>query len=165
MSFQEAPGKQEIAQIYGVLYYQFGRRAAEEVLKLAGELKVKRYSSGIIREVLLSGKPILYHNPTTGLFTLSWVGAQVIFPLVPPERRRIFVKKDIFERYTKRVLLAPAVAGSSEDIRPGDEVFLVDESGSLLALGKALVSAAELKSIRKGKIAFVRRSFDELQES
>lgn len=165
MSSAGKPSTQEIAQIYGVIYYQLGKKAAEEVLRIAEELEVRRYSSGMIREVLLSGTPILYHNPTTGVFTMSWKGAQIFFPFVPPERKRIYVKREIFEKYTKKVLLVPAVAGSTEDIRMGDEVFLVDEKGSLLALGKALVSAAELKSIRRGKVALVRRSIDELQES
>ncbi|MFP3269012.1 MAG: PUA domain-containing protein [Desulfurococcales archaeon] len=157
MNTSSSPDIQEIAQIYGILYYQFGREAAEEVLRRSLELRVTRYSSGIIREVHMSNIPILYHNPKTGLFTLSQRGAILLFPLVPEDRKRIYIKRDIFEKYTKKVLLAPAVARVTEDIRAGDEVFIVDESGDLLAVGKALASAVEIKVMKRGKVALVRR--------
>jgi len=157
--------KQEIAQIYGVLYYQFGREAAGAFFERKEELRVRRYLSGIIREVILGGSPVLFHNPTTGLFTLSWEAAEIIFPRIPSGKMRIFAKRDIFEKHTKKVLLRPAVLEATEDVRPGDEVFIVDERGELLALGKALMSAEEIKRLTKGKVALVRRSRSELQES
>ncbi|MEM0021511.1 MAG: PUA domain-containing protein [Fervidicoccaceae archaeon] len=165
MGRENEPNLHEMAQIYGVIYYQFGKRAAEELLKREKEISLKRYSSGIVREVILPEGTILYHNPSTGLFTLSWKGALLLFPLTQSDRKRIFAKRDIFIKYTKKVLLAPAVIRSTEDIRAGDEIFIVDEEGALLALGKALASAIEINSMKRGKVALVRRSSDELQEN
>ncbi|HEW64085.1 PUA domain-containing protein [Fervidicoccus fontis] len=154
---REKPSKFELIQLKSVIAYQFGKEAVESIFKSNNSIEVSRYSTGRIRTVYINGEEALYFNPKIGLFSLSMYGASLIFPSIPKETKRIAVITEVFENYTKKTLLAPAVAWSTNDIRDGDEVFIVNENGELLALGKALLCHEEIKKIKRGKVALIKR--------
>lgn len=152
------PSTGELFQIFSVASYQFGEGLANLLKENAGRIFVTRYSTGRIRVVYIDEEEALYFNPRTGLFSLSYSFASKALSAV--EGKRIFAKREIFVNFSSKSLLAPAVLGSSDDVRAGDEVFIVDESGRLLAVGKSLLSSCEIGKIKRGEVAVIKRKED-----
>ncbi len=157
MKAGEKPNMRDLAFLFSILSLQFGEKCGKLLLDKSSEVTVKRSKTGRLRCVLLGNKPILYVNPSLGKVTLSEEGAKLLFPLVDKSRCRIFVRKELFVKHVTKSVLAPAVVGATDDVRAGDEVFIVSEDDELLAIGKALLSALEISNIRRGEVARVRR--------
>lgn len=150
--------------IWSSLQKNYGRKAAEAFYELfkRGELYVLFSSTGTPRVIRKRGPggediDIAYYNPVSGVLTLSEQGAIQIFQYVEKKYKRIVVSGSDFCKYTRGSLLAPIVRYISNDVRPGDEVFIVDENDNLLGVGKSVISSVELTGIRRGEVAKVRR--------
>ena len=100
---------------------------------------------------------VAYYNPVTGVLTLADKGAQLIYPLVEKDHKRVVVSRKDFCEYTKGSVLAPIVKRVTSDVRPGDEVFVVDENDYLLGVGKSVVSWVDLQGLRRGEVVKLRR--------
>ena len=147
----------DIAFLYSMLNFQFGKRAANLAVELSSRLYVTRYSGGMPRTFFVDDKPFFYVNPKTGMITLSEHSASLVFESVDKNFKRIVVDRRLFLEYTRGSILAPAVKRVTSDVRYGDEVFIVDERDELLAIGKSLLGAHELKGLRRGEVARIRR--------
>lgn len=142
----------------------YGKRVAEALAELwtRGELELVFSPTGSLRAIRRraregKGAELAYYNPVRGVLTLSMEGALTFFPLIDKGRKRIVVSREDFCRYTGGSLLAPIVRRISNDVRPGDEVFIVDEGDNLLGVGKSLISSIELMGMKRGEVAKVRR--------
>ena len=62
--------------------------------------------------------------------------------------------KDVFARH---------VVSADKDIKPGEEVFVIDEKNVILAVGKAVLSGKEMLSFKKGVAVKVRRGVGEVK--
>uniref|UniRef100_A0A7J3ZKI4 PUA domain-containing protein n=1 Tax=Fervidicoccus fontis TaxID=683846 RepID=A0A7J3ZKI4_9CREN len=153
----------DLAFLYSVLNYQFGRGAGALAVELSSRLYVTRYSGGLPRVFFVDDKPFFYVNPKTGTITLSEYSARHVFENVDKSCKRIVVDRRVFLEHARGSVLAPAVKAVTGDVRRGDEVFIVDESDVLLAIGKSLLGARELKGLKRGEVARVRRrlAYDE----
>lgn len=100
---------------------------------------------------------VAYYNPVTGVLTLADKGAQLIYPLVEKDYKRVVVSRKDFCEYTKGSVLAPIVKRVTSDVRPGDEVFVVDENDYLLGVGKSVVSWVDLQGLKRGEVVKLRR--------
>lgn len=100
---------------------------------------------------------IAYYNPVTGVLTLADKGASLVYPLIDKDFKRVVVSRKDFCEYTKGSVLAPIVKRITSDVRPGDEVFIVDENDYLLGVGKSVVSWADLPMLRRGEVVKLRR--------
>lgn len=98
-----------------------------------------------------------YYNPITGVLTLSETGAIIVFSLIDRNFKRVIVSRKEFCEYTKGSVLAPIVKGMTTDIRPGDEVFIVDENDNLLGVGKSIISWRDFQGLRRGEVVKLRR--------
>lgn len=97
-------------------------------------------------------------DPITGLFKLTIEGARRCLSLM--EERRLWVRVDesvvpFIERggdvFTKHVVDA------HEEIRPGEEVFVINSRGEVIAVGRAILSGYEMKAFKRGVAVKVRR--------
>jgi predicted RNA-binding protein (TIGR00451 family) len=100
---------------------------------------------------------VAYYNPVTGVLTLADKGAQLIYTLIEKDYKRVVVSRKDFCEYTKGSVLAPIVKRVTSDVRPGDEVFVVDENDYLLGVGKSVVSWVDLQGLRRGEVVKLRR--------
>ncbi len=153
----------ELAFIYSLLDFQFECKLSSILKRFENKIIVARSSTGRLRRVFLEdcGKKIeiLYINPSLGKATLSLHGALLFFKkALECNRKILFVKKELFEKYTRKSILAPVVTDVTDDVRAGDEVFVVSCSNNeLLGIAKALLSAYEIKRLRRGEVAVLRR--------
>lgn len=60
-----------------------------------------------------------------------------------------------------RSVFAKHVIDADEEIRPQEEVIVVNEKGEVLAVGRAILSGREMKTFRRGVAVRVRRGVAE----
>lgn len=146
-----------LERIRKIADYQFGKGVGEKLFPNNVKIVFSK-RTGRIRHVYLNGKLLATLNPITGFFTLTIDGAKKVLETMQPKRLWIQVKDDA----------VPFVEGGSdvfvkhvvdldENILPGEEVIVVDREGKVIAVGRAMLSGAEIKSFNRGIAVKVRR--------
>jgi 7-cyano-7-deazaguanine tRNA-ribosyltransferase len=146
----------DLARVRAVCDYQFGKGAAD--LLLDGRVLIKKSeTTGKIRNVLVDGEHILSMRANDGFFTLRPPGAVRLKKGFAPPLLRVTVKDDSipFNREGKNVFSA-FVTECDPEVRPMDEVLVVDKNDELIALGRALLTRDEMFSFRTGIAVKVR---------
>ena len=152
----EEPKLAEIEMLRGLLAYQFGR-GAEKILE--GELRIKRSkATGRVREVYVDGVLLGTIRASDGFFIPSLRGAVKLLEHVPYPRLRVVVPHEVAAHVARgRTVFCKHVVDVDLEIRPGDEVVVVDEDDRVVAVGKAVVSGIEMLTKSSGKAVKVRR--------
>ncbi len=136
--------------------YQFGMGASEALFSGRVSL-VRSKNTGRVRNVIKDGKHILSLRASDGLFTLKLEGAKILKETFPSPKLRIIVSEDSAEFNAKgKNVFCKFVVGGDPEIRPGDEVIVVDEEDRLLAVGKAVLSFEEMVEMNRGIAVKVR---------
>jgi predicted RNA-binding protein (TIGR00451 family) len=149
--------------IRSVADYQFGKGVG---LKLFPENVETLYSkrTGRIRYVCLDGKRLATLRPTDGLFSLSIVGAKRIAENEVFAKCFVTVRDDVSKFIAEGGdVFAAHVVKVNEELRPKDEVVVVNDDGEVLAVGRAVLSCEEMKAFKKGVAVKVRHGC--MQES
>jgi 7-cyano-7-deazaguanine tRNA-ribosyltransferase len=135
---------------------QFGAGAANVLLNGAVELVASR-RTGKLRNVLVDGQHVLSMRARDGMYTLKLHGARRLHAAWEGPRLRVVVNEDAapFAR-EGRSQFARFVVDADPELRPGDEVLVVDEADSLLAVGRTRMNRRELLSFGKGVAVKVR---------
>ncbi|ASJ12394.1 tRNA-guanine(15) transglycosylase [Thermococcus thioreducens] len=141
--------------IMAIAEYQFGEGAGEAFRDAFVELSRK---TGMPRQIKVKGKHLATFRAEDGLLTLGIEGAKRLHEILPFPRMRVVVNEDAepFARKGKNVF-AKFVVDADPEIRPYDEVLVVNENDELLATGQTLLSGEELKVFQSGLAVKVRR--------
>ncbi|ASJ09134.1 tRNA-guanine(15) transglycosylase [Thermococcus siculi] len=153
------PGKDEARKyIMAIAEYQFGEGAGEAFKDAFVELSRK---TGMPRQVKAKGKHLATFRAEDGLLTLGVEGAKRLHEVLPFPRMRVVVNEDAepFARKGKNVF-AKFVVDADPNIRPYDEVLIVNENDELLATGQTLLNGEELKVFQGGLAVKVRRGVE-----
>jgi 7-cyano-7-deazaguanine tRNA-ribosyltransferase len=156
------PGRDDmdLLRCSAVLDMQFGRGAAD-ILK-GHEVKfVKSRNTGKIRNVIVDGVHVLSMRAHDGRFTLRLEGAELLSKVLPPPTMRVTIHDDAVEFAAKGAnVFAKFVLDCDPEIRPGDDVFIVDSSDRVVATGRALMVREEMRAFKTGMAVRVRESRD-----
>ncbi|MEM3401937.1 MAG: PUA domain-containing protein [Candidatus Hadarchaeales archaeon] len=157
------PSEKDVYRLQAVADYLFGKGTGK-ILFPAG-IKVMK-TKGRIRQVWLGNEPICAIRATDGFIVLNRKGAELLHQAVPPPRLRVVVKKDVGKFITSgKTVFAKHVVAADPEIRPGEEVLVVDEDGKLLATGRAILSGEEMPAFKAGAAVKTRRGFNEKGEN
>ncbi|MCS7368246.1 MAG: pseudouridine synthase [archaeon GBS-70-058] len=141
--------------------YQFGEGIGS-ILFPDSILIEKSKKTGKIRRVILDGKVIATIRAKDGLIALTIYGAELIRSKTCPPKMRVVVMNEIADIIRKgRNVFAKHVKHADPEIRPGEEVIIVNESDELLAVGKALLNGEEMTLFRSGVAVKVRSGVEE----
>jgi predicted RNA-binding protein (TIGR00451 family) len=146
-----------LKRIRSVADYQFGKGVG--ITLFPENVKIE-YSkrTGRIRYIYLNGKRLATLRPTDGLFSLSITGAKRIAENRNSAKCFVTVKDDISKFIAEGGdVFAVHVVKADDEIRPKDEVMVVNESEEVLAVGKAVLSGEEMKAFKTGVAVKVRR--------
>ncbi|MGQ9506371.1 MAG: PUA domain-containing protein [Candidatus Bathycorpusculaceae bacterium] len=146
-----------LKRIRSVADYQFGKGIG---IKLFPENVKIEYSkrTGRIRYVYLDGKRLATLRPTDGLFSLSIAGAKRIAENRNSAKCFVTVKDDVSKFIAEGGdVFAVHIVKANGEIRPKDEVVVLNESGEVLAVGRAVLSGEEMKAFKTGVAVKVRR--------
>jgi len=151
----------DLQKIRSVADYQFGKGVGEKLFP--SEVRIV-YSkrTGRIRHVYLEGERLATLRPTNGLFSLTIAGAKRIIERVKPQRLWVRVSEEAEPFVVKgKSVFAKHVIDADEEIRPQEEVIVMNEKGEVLAVGKAMLSGREMKAFERGVAVRVRRGVAE----
>jgi len=152
------PGSLDLvtARLRAVADYQFGRGAADALLSGTIET-VRSKNTGRVRNVIRDGKHVLSVRAEDGMFTLKTEGARLLHAAFGAPRLRVVVEPETaeFNRQGKNVM-AKFVAECDPELRPFDEVLVVDERDALAAVGRALMNREEMLAFDRGVAVQVR---------
>jgi len=154
--------KDEVLQkIRGIADYQLGRGVGRVLFPDAVKVSFSK-TTGRIRHIYLGSERLATLRPKDGMFSLTIAGAKRIRDGVKPLRLWVIVQKDAAPFVAKgRSLFAKHVVDADDEIRPKEEVIVLDEDSEVLAVGKAVLTGAEMKAFRRGVAVSVRRGVAE----
>jgi predicted RNA-binding protein (TIGR00451 family) len=150
-----------LRRIRSVADYQFRNGIGAKLFPDDVEILFSK-RTGRIRYVYLKSKRLATLRPTDGLFSLSLTGAKRIVENVISAKCFVAIQNDVSEFVADGGdVFAVHVVETNDEIRPKDEVIVVDESGKVLAVGRAVLSGEEMKVFKIGVAVKVRRGCKE----
>jgi predicted RNA-binding protein (TIGR00451 family) len=152
-----------LKRIRSVADYQFGKGVGVKLFPKNVKIEFSK-RTGRIRYVYLDDKRLATLRPTDGLFSLSIAGAKRIAENRDSAKCFVTVKDDVSKFIAEGGdVFAVHVVEANDEIRPKDEVIVVNENGEVLAVGRAVLSGEEMKASKTGVAVKVRRG--SLEES
>ncbi|RLE50529.1 MAG: pseudouridine synthase [Candidatus Methanomethylicota archaeon] len=138
--------------------YQFGRGAGDCLFEDGDKVILSKRTKRIKMVLNSNGNIVVAFRPKDGYLTLGIEGAKrlltkfkdLALKVVANEEAEPFIKKG-------RDLFAKHVIEASSEIRPGDEVIVVNRFGELLGVGTAMLNGEEMLSFRRGVAVKIRK--------
>lgn len=150
----------DLMRCRAVLDMQFGRGAGDI---LAGKKVriVKSERTGKIRNVIIDDVHALSMRAADGRFTLKLEGGRMLMKILPSPSMRVKVEDEPAEFAAKgNNVFAKFVVDSDPEIRPGDDVLVVNTKDELAAVGRALMNREEMLAFKRGVAVRVKDSPD-----
>ena len=146
----------DLYRIRAVADYQFGEGAADALFSGKVDL-VKSKNTDKIRNVIVDGEHVLSLRAEDGFFSMRPGAARRLMKAFPSPRLRVIVRDDAipFVKEGKNTFCGFVVAADPE-LRPMDEVMVVDQKDTLLAIGRAILVPEEMRAMTKGIAVKVR---------
>ena len=148
----------DMLRIAAVAEMQFGKGAAQALF--SGKVQiVKSKKTGKIRTVFCDGNHILSLRAEDGLFTLKYAGGRCLLQRFKHPLLRVVITDDAvpFVREGKSVF-PQFVRDADAALRPFDECLIVDDQDRLIAVGRTLLTPAEMHAFRHGVAVKTRES-------
>ena len=149
--------KDDIKKIKAIADYQFGVGAGEALFK--GKISIeKSKKTGKIRHIYDGKVLIVNMRASDSLLILSKEGAKRLHNAMEYPKCRVVVNEDSepFALEGKSIF-CKFVVDCDDSIRSNDEVLIVNEEDKLLAYGKALLGACEIKQFETGQAIKTRK--------
>ncbi len=148
-----------LSRIRSIADYQFGKGVSVKLFPENVEITYSK-ATGRIRYVHLDGKRLGTLRPTDGLFSLSITAAQRVAENRGSAKCFVTVQNGVSEFIADGGdVFAVHVVTVDDEVRAKDEVIIVDEDNCVLAVGRALLSALEMKAFKTGVAVKVRRGY------
>jgi len=143
------PQLHELRRIRAVAAYQFGR-GAERAFP-PSILIVRSPNTHRIRHVFSDGKMLATYRPKDGMFALTVDGGLALKRLFKPPKLRVKVMAGV-ESFIRKGgnVFAKHVVAVDPELRPQEEVLVVDRRDRLLAVGRSFFNAEEMLSFKIG---------------
>jgi len=152
---------QDLQKIRSVADYQFGKGVGSKLFSDDMKIVYSR-NTGKIRHIYLGEELLATLRPTTGMFILTIAGAKHMLRQVNPVPLWVKVE-DFAEPFIAkgRSVFAKHVTSADQNIRPREEVIVIDQNNQVLAVGWALLSGPEMLAFNKGIAVKVRHGNSE----
>ena len=145
-----------LRKIRSIADYQFGRGTGETLFPDKVNISFSR-RTGRIRHIYFKGELLATLRPTDGFFSLTLEGAHRIMQ-TKPLRLWVKVQDDVANFIAKgRSVFAKHVVDCDVEIRPEEEVIVIDRQHKILAVGRAILTGREMTAFKRGVAVRVRR--------
>jgi len=147
-------GKPDIeGKLIAIGDYHFGEGAGEHLFT---KTRVRISKTGRVREVYSGDKLVAVIRASDGSVVLHEEGARRLLKL-PFPKNRVVASQDAVEFVSQgKSLFCAFVEEVDREIKPYQEVIVVDSRDKPIATGKAMVSAEEMLSLKRGVAVKVR---------
>jgi len=139
--------------------YQFGQSVTNLLFENENEIRFEfSRNTGKIKHVYYKDKLLLNLRPTNGFFTLSLFSADKIINTIPSPKLRAVVLSEISEFIRiGRNVFCKHVIEIDENLRPSDEIIVVNQENEILAIGKLVIPVPYVQSFKTGVAIKVRK--------
>jgi archaeosine-15-forming tRNA-guanine transglycosylase len=154
-------------QMRSQLGWVFGLEVAD--LLLAQDLRpIRSRLTGRLRGIRRGPDPAFVLG-NDGVARPTWIGAEMLHPLLPGPRLRVVVHPDAEPFVAEgRTLFARFVIGADPSLVPGASALLVNREDALLAVGRLLMAPQEMGRLSRGIVAYgtshARKPLDQLED-
>ncbi|HEC76313.1 MAG TPA: tRNA guanosine(15) transglycosylase TgtA [Thermoplasmatales archaeon] len=148
----------DIRKIKSIANYQFGRGAGEALF--SGRIKIiKSKKTGKIRNVFCDGKHVVSMRASDGFFSIKAEGGKKLHSYFKYPKMRVVVSEEsiLFIKEGKNVF-AKFVVDACKELRPYDEVLVVDERDELMAVGQCILTREEMIDFERGMAVKIRET-------
>jgi uncharacterized protein with predicted RNA binding PUA domain len=151
-----------LRQIRAISDYQFGKKITDLLFEEINQIHFERSPrTNKIRYIYHKNKLLLTLRPKNGYFTLTLYSAKRIIENTSAPKMRVIVLNDISEFIKKgRNVFCKHVVDIDEDLRPLDEVIVVNQNDELLGIGKLKVPVSYIKSFKVGVAVDIRKGIN-----
>lgn len=148
-----------LRQIKAISDYQFGKEITDILFDDPNKVQFERSpNTNKIRYVYYNDDLLLTLRPTNGFFTLSFFSATKLIKHTSAPKLRVIVLNEISEFIKKgRNVFCKHVVDIDEDLRPLDEVIVVNQEDELLGIGKLKIPVPYVKSFSSGIAVNIRK--------
>ncbi|MCW4028265.1 MAG: pseudouridine synthase [Candidatus Bathyarchaeota archaeon] len=146
----------QLGKIRSIADYQFGKGVGAKLFPSTVQI-VLSPRTGRIRYINLDGERLATLRPTDGVLSLSIKAAETIAKNIPEAKCFVTVKNDVAAYIAKGGdVFAVHVVKVDDEVGAKDEVIAVDEDGKVLAVGRTLLSSAEMRAFKTGVAVKIR---------
>lgn len=147
----------ELRRVRAIADYQLGGGSGDALFPDDVEFERSK-NTGKLRFVRLHGALLASLRASDSLFTLTIEGAERLLSGMPGLGYTVTILDDVSEFASKgKNVFAKHVVKAGEDIRPGDEVMVLNSKNEVLAVGRALLNAEEMLAFGTGVAVRTRR--------
>lgn len=145
-----------LEKVRAVADYQFGKNVGTRLFPVDVEILLSP-RTGRIRFITLNEERLATLRPTDGMLSLSIKAAKIIAENMSDAKCFVTVQNDV-SRYIAAGgdVFAVHVVRANEEIGAKDEVIVLDEDRQVLAVGRAVLSSAEMLAFKIGVAVKVR---------
>lgn len=148
----------DLMRCKAVLDMQFGKGAGDLLEGKKVEI-VKSERTGKIRNVIIDGVHALSMRAADGRFSLRLEGGRLLKELFPAPKMRVKIEDEPAEFAAKgNSVFAKFVIDCDQEMRPGDDVLVVNTKDELAAVGRALMNREEMLAFKRGIAVRVKDS-------
>ncbi len=152
-----------LQKIRSIADYQFGRGTGNTLFPENIDVSFSR-RTGRIRHIYLDGDLLATLRPTDGFFSLTVQGARRLTQ-VKPLRLWVKVQDDVADFIAEgKTVFAKHVEDCDGEIRPEEEVVVINGQCKVLAVGRAVLTGREMKAFKHGVAVRVRRGAAEKEK-
>lgn len=142
-------------KVRAIADYHFGRGAGR---LLFHDAEVERAKTGRIRRITSGRKLLATLRASDGMLILTATGAERLLEM-PWPKNRVVVNDDAVEFVRGgRSVFAKFVRSCDPEIRPYQEVVVVDGKDNLLATGTAILNSSEMLAFNRGVAVKIRHT-------
>lgn len=144
--------------------YQFGRGIGDKLFPKNVEILYSK-ATGRIRYISLNGRRLATLRPTDGLLSLSIIAAKTLARYASSAQCFVTVKNEVAKFIAEGGdVFAVHVVRADGEIHARSEVVVIDEDGLVLAVGRAALSAPEMRAFKTGVAVKVRHGSNRSNE-
>ncbi|MBW6461709.1 MAG: tRNA guanosine(15) transglycosylase TgtA [DPANN group archaeon] len=147
-----------VLEVRSILIYQYGK-GAEKILTGDIKLEISR-KTGRLRRIYVGSDILGTVRAEDGFFIPAQLGAERLMKVIPKSAYKVVVADEAvpFVREGKSVF-SKFVIGADSEIRPYDEVLIVDACGNLIGTGKCILNSDEMMDFKEGVAVKTRLGF------
>jgi predicted RNA-binding protein (TIGR00451 family) len=148
-------------KVRSIADYQFGKGVGAKLFLDNVQIEFSK-RTGRIRYINLNGERLATLRPTDGLLSLSIKAAKFIAENLAFAKFFVIVQNCVSEFIADGGdVFAVHVVSVDEEVNAKDEVIALDEDKHVLAVGRALLSALEMRAFKTGVAVKVRHACKE----
>ena len=152
---------ENLSKVRKVADYQLGKDMGQILFPQNARIVFSR-TTGRIRHIYLKGRLLATLRPTDGMLSLTVNGASRLAQEARSTGFLVKVSKEAGPFIAKgKSVFAKHVIEADPEIRPQEEVIVVNENNELLAVGKTTMTGREMSLFKRGIAVRIRKGVAE----